>query len=853
MRLVRRLLLAGWLLLIGSLLLPAVQLPVGFGPACLPAGEPACQVHRQPGNALFWGSVVPGGLLLIGMVSHELWRRICPLAFLSQLGRAVGWQRTRPGAKGQRELVLVRADSWLGRHHVQLQWSLLLAGLCLRLLLVNASPAALAVLLLGTLLAALVVGWAYGGKAWCQYICPMGPVQSVVTGLRAPLGSPAHMGSGSRVTQSMCRTIGADGREQSTCVACQVPCIDIDAERAFWQTLRGKRGLDWAWYSYPGLVLSFFLLMELMGVGAELERHPLGYLRSGAWAFDAGLQERAWLVLIPLLPLPQFLLVPLLLTAAAVLSVLLFRQLEAGLHRRYRGLGMAEPADRAILHSRLLATFLAINSFFWFADPFLGALGGQAGQLLRSLVLVATAIGLFRSWRRDEATYRRESASASLRRQLADLPGLEVALDGRSLAALSPQEVFTLVKALPALGHQRSLVVYGDVMADMLRQGRLDRASALLQLQELRLSLRLEETDHHQVVRTLAREQPRLLELDHLHRQMDDLRREAAAEAIERMVLAAGITVLEPERLSPVLQSQLQLLQRESGLDPHAWAELLHCFGPRGELERERLAALRASWLEEMGLLSLILELADSDPLLRPLGRAMLQRTEEVGQELDGRLAAAGLLGLPAQVPAAGSLPQAMDLLLQDPDPDTAAWVLMLARERDPERAARYLREPRTGLGDSPWLRSQRLGEPDPDREALLAIAAADLFSDLLPASVLWLARQGRLQRLEPAGLCMEKGGASDGLAVVLEGGVEVWVDDGFPIVLGAGQTVGEIGLITGNPRIATVVAGPQGALLFLLPSQAFKELLERSRCFGRPRACQAAPPAQTMAPTPGT
>jgi len=55
-RLVRWLLLIGWLLLIASLLLPALA-PFGSG-------------RRFPGNRLFWGTVVPVGLLLIGAISH---------------------------------------------------------------------------------------------------------------------------------------------------------------------------------------------------------------------------------------------------------------------------------------------------------------------------------------------------------------------------------------------------------------------------------------------------------------------------------------------------------------------------------------------------------------------------------------------------------------------------------------------------------------------------------------------------------------------------------------------------------------------------------------------------------------
>lgn len=210
-RWLRWLLIAGWLALLGSLFIPA---------------------SPWQGNRLFWGTVVPLSLLLIGGVSHELWRRVCPLAFVSQLAQALGWQRRRAGKGGRLEPVMVQADSWLGRHHVQLQWSLLIAGLCLRLLGGNSDPHWLALWLLLTLAAALAMGWAFGGKAWCHYFCPMGPVQSVLTGMRGPLGSTAHVAAPSRLTQLMCRTISAEGTERSACVSCQSPCRPWDRCRA---------------------------------------------------------------------------------------------------------------------------------------------------------------------------------------------------------------------------------------------------------------------------------------------------------------------------------------------------------------------------------------------------------------------------------------------------------------------------------------------------------------------------------------------------------------------------------------------------------------------------------------------
>lgn len=285
---VRSLLLGGWLLLILSLLLsPWASWDPWVGRlASCPPGQ-ACALHDHDGPRLFWGAVVPAGLFIIVVFSHELWRRICPLSFVSQLFRALGLQRTIVTKSGRRDVAKVAADSWLARHHVQLQWFLLITGLVLRLLVLNSSSVGLGLFLALTVVAALLVGWAYGGKAWCQYVCPMGPVQVILTGPRSLFGSAAHLGTNSKITQSMCREVGDQGVEKTACVACQSPCLDIDAERLYWQSLRGKRGLTWAWYSYPGLVLAFFLLIQWQGGGDG------DYLRSGRWAYDSTLGQRA--------------------------------------------------------------------------------------------------------------------------------------------------------------------------------------------------------------------------------------------------------------------------------------------------------------------------------------------------------------------------------------------------------------------------------------------------------------------------------------------------------------------------------------------------------------------------------
>ena len=839
-RLLRWLMLAISVLLIGSLFIPGLVVPAGMVPLCADSGDLICRTHRQPGIGLIWGTVVPIALLLI-VLSHEIWRRICPLSFVSQLGRALGYQRSLTGKGGRTSVAKVESKSWLARHHLQLQWTLLISGMCLRLLVVNGSPFWLGILLITTFLAAMVVGWAFNGKAWCQYICPLGPVETVANGMRGSLGTPAHVGKSSSFTQSICRTITSDGREQKACVGCQAPCIDIDIERSFWQSLRGKRGLSWAWYSYPGLVFGFFFLMEATAKAAGFEELPLGYLRSGAWAFDAGLPHRAWLPLVDALPIPRILLIPLALTFAGWASVWLFRGLEDVLSARYQRQQVPQPADRAIQHARLIATFVAINGFFWFVDPLQGALGTHGGQLVRSLVLVVMAIWLFRSWHRDQSTYRRESASDSLRRQLCDLPGLEVALDGRSLEALSPDEVFTLVKALPAVGIQQGRGVYREVMAEMLRTGRLETASALLELQELRQTLQLEDADHHAVLRELIEDQPDLLAHDNFQRQVDDLRHEAAVEGMEDLLRIAGLEIIDLSTLQPELLERLERLRLDCGLEDTDWQEILKRFGPQGELEQERLQHQRQVWLEEAGLAANLAQLAVTDPLLRPLQRALTMRLEDRHQLLQPRLIAAGMEALPDEVAAAGGLDEALDLLWHDPDPDTAGWVLMVERERYPDQVGRRLDDPRAGLGVSAFLTSQRLAETDPDQAEYSVLASSSLFADLLPAGLLWVARQGSIQSLSAGEMVMEKGATSDFIALVIDGEVQLRTATGKDVVLGIGSTVGEMGLIRDEPRSSTVIAGSDGVRLFVLPSQAFEDLLHRSRTFSRGLLAQLA------------
>lgn len=85
----------------------------------------------------------------------------------------------------------------------------------------------------------------------------MAPVQMIYTEPYGLLSSSAHTSPPSSINQSMCRTIEPNGQEKSACVGCISPCIDIDAEKEYWNQINNS-DRQLVYYSYIGLVIGFF-------------------------------------------------------------------------------------------------------------------------------------------------------------------------------------------------------------------------------------------------------------------------------------------------------------------------------------------------------------------------------------------------------------------------------------------------------------------------------------------------------------------------------------------------------------------------------------------------------------------
>ncbi|WP_433017309.1 Crp/Fnr family transcriptional regulator [Kribbella sp. CA-294648] len=108
-------------------------------------------------------------------------------------------------------------------------------------------------------------------------------------------------------------------------------------------------------------------------------------------------------------------------------------------------------------------------------------------------------------------------------------------------------------------------------------------------------------------------------------------------------------------------------------------------------------------------------------------------------------------------------------------------------------------------------------------------LAKVDLFAGLPKETLSDLIARGTTLTINPGAHATEQGSDDAGLQVVLEGSAEVMVNGESRPALGPGDYFGEISLIDGLPRSATVVAGPEGLTTFALSALAFAPVVKEN------------------------
>ncbi|MCT0200279.1 cyclic nucleotide-binding domain-containing protein [Synechococcus sp. CS-1325] len=901
MHLVRWILTVGWLLIIGSLFYDPWTArftdpdhpwsPLRLSRQCVEV-QGSCLIE-QPyplGTTVFWGVVVPAGIFILLVFGHELWRRICPLSFLSQIPRALGLQRQfeRLNAitgKRRFEIAKVPADSWLGQHYQQLQFGWLFVGLCGRLLFFNADRIVLAGWLLFTIAAAIAVGYLFGGKAWCQYFCPMAPVQSIYSTPAGLLGSRAHT-SEQLITQSMCRTVLPDQSEQSACVACQQPCIDIDAERMYWAGI-DKPAAGFDRYGYVGLVIGYFGYYYLYAGNWD-------YYFSGAWLRQsdqlASLLRPGLFLWGQPINLPKLVAVPLVLGLCTWLGALCGRWIEnrgrISAHRHEAG-----PAFTVVRHRLFcLCTFAIFNVFFLFAGrPLIQLLPLWVQTFYDLLLMMLSTLWLYRAWNRDPDLYGRENLASRFRKQLERLQ-LNVAqyLDGRSLAELNTHEVYVLAKVLPGFTREKRQEAYKGVVRDALAEGYVNVASSLDVLQQMRVELGVSDAEHEQLLEELGVEDPDLLDPDSRRSLENQVRLNGYRQSLERLLLlqarqqgSATPSMLTPLELEYAITDQEQenvldglkpavgaarkveaLLDRLPGLS-ETWRALHQPSVPQHPFVRIVLTDHIRHRLElSMGAILEAFVILQDDPVLpglvvrlRAQSPLVLLEMLERGpwrQRLSPQLFAD--LNAPGAEPSACSLEIPLpvtlghlETLLQERTPTTAAAALFLLAQLDRSRARQLAGALSTApvaqlLGQTAQqllnLEAAELVLADlPALELRLCLAASDFFRRTRPETLEALADASSVHTYAAGELITEAGDTCRELLLLIDGEAVIHYQEEQRVrlePLKPGQVLDELEVLTHSATENTIVAERDNTRLLAVPVDSFDAMLDQDHDLGR-------------------
>jgi hypothetical protein len=473
------------------------------------------------GARIFWGFVVPSAIALVFVLGHETWRRICPLYFLSQIPRALGMKPKKQ----------ISQNKWLVENHLYLQFALFFIGLNMRILFVNSARPVFGLFLLFTISAAIVINLFYGGRSWCHYVCPFGMVQMVFTGPRGLLGSEAQKEPPRTITQSMCRTFDPETKsEKITCISCKSPCMDIDAEKAYWEQLT-KPGRKLVQYGYLGLVCGYFLYYYLYSGN-------FNYYFSGAWSHEAGQIEKifnpGFYFAGQAIPIPKLIAAPLTLAVTVAIFYFVIDKI-AQIYGGYLKKRNPKIERNIILHRVFsVVTFLSFNAFYVYGGrPEILRLPFIVQMFFNALVVLVSTVWLYRTWRRTDTQYKKESIADKLRRQLQKLQiDFTSILGGRSLNDLKADELDLLAQVLPQVTRQERRQVYKGVLEESLQTGSIEAINSLKSLQSVRQRLEVTEEEHYAILNELGIDDPNLLKSPQEYAQENRLRIESYREAI---------------------------------------------------------------------------------------------------------------------------------------------------------------------------------------------------------------------------------------------------------------------------------------------------------------------------------
>ncbi|MFT3699547.1 MAG: cyclic nucleotide-binding domain-containing protein [Kofleriaceae bacterium] len=503
------------------------------------------------GNRLTWTvciAILPFFWMTFG---YHVWRRICPLAVMGQIGRLVG----KPGGR--------KMGDWFARNYIYVQLGVMLFCLSLRLVATNGSPTWLAGFLAVVIVAAIATSFVYAGKTWCNFVCPVGLVEKIYTEpARSSTDRPAEL-------TSQC----------APCVACKKHCPDIDLEQGYWKEATDKPRRI-AYFAWPGIVVAFYTYYYLV-------EGRWSYYFSGEWTREDTAAQMFGPGFFFAPAIPRIVAAPLTLIVFGAVSYAVFATIENVVYaRRARRELTVDSTDEQqqlvmtrVRHGMLaFAGLVGFNAFYCFA-------GQPSLQLLPSWVVTgwgllvvfsSTAMFMRRIARREDQYVQEKFAQKILKKwEWGDAPPSD---DLKDIYLLHTERTKQ---------REARLRAYKETVREMVADGLVTRNEMVL-LDSLRAQLGISDKDHGKIVGELSAEERQLFDPAYQGSVEQRLAKQQYRKDLERIVVEAARQGMEPSTLAQ-LRDERGVSEEE---ERAAIDALMAPGGPVASIYDEELAAI---------------------------------------------------------------------------------------------------------------------------------------------------------------------------------------------------------------------------------------------------------------------
>jgi len=396
-----------------------------------------------------WTVVIPLVPIFIVIIGYNRWRNVCPLAWFAKLAQGRQWIKRR------------RVPAWFEKNLYLFQFSLLGFAFVLRLYFLNSNALFLALFFIIVIIMAFSLSIVFAGKSWCNFFCPVGLVEKIYCGTNAHL---YHL-------NSACQS----------CCACKKECPDIDLENSYWKE-DGSLQKHFIFYAFPGLVFGFYLSYFIQSGNWD-------YYFSGTWTQEHKTLFDSGFYLLP--EVPRLLSIPLTLILSSLASIAVFLGLEKGLSY-CKWVENKDTLTRQHI-MRMLAGFTAFNIFYVFAGAPAYLHFPKMYMLFHFFIVVASMAMLYKEIFREEKYFLQERFARNMLKKWS-FPGP---------VPKNLKEIYYTYSNYKQDKKNR-LLSYEQSVCELMQEGVL-KSNNMSSLKSLRETMGISDSEHTKVISSIKK------------------------------------------------------------------------------------------------------------------------------------------------------------------------------------------------------------------------------------------------------------------------------------------------------------------------------------------------------------